>query len=76
MGDVEVIAAGLGLESGRAIHRDAVAKAAVRAAEVAARPGFLRQLAVAPGAVDEDAHYAASPRASAAALRMAAMFAR
>src|SRR5262245_21665543 len=76
VGDVEVIASGLGLASGRAVRRDAVAHAAGGAAEVAAAAGFLRQLAVAPGAVDQNAHYAASPRASAAALRMAAMLAR
>src|SRR5262245_12316201 len=76
VGDVEMIASGLGLESGRAVRRDAVAEAAVGAAKVAAAAGFLRQLAVAPGAVDQNAHYAASPRASVAALRMAAMLAR
>ena len=74
--DIEVIAPGLGLEAGRAVGRDAVAEAAVGALEFAARAGFLRQLAVAPRAVDQNAHYAASPRAIAAALRIAAMLAR
>src|SRR5215510_13888022 len=48
MRDVEVVAPGLGLEAGRTIRRDAVAEAAVGAPELAARAGFLRQLAVAP----------------------------
>ena len=76
MRDVEVVASGLRLEAGGAVGGDAVAETAVGAAEVAAGPGFLRKLAVPPGPLDENAHYAASPRASAAALRMAAMLAR
>ena len=76
MRDVEMIAPGLGLETGRAVGGDAVAEAAVGAPELAAGAGFLRQLAVAPGAVDQDTHQAASPRASAAALRIAAILAR
>src|SRR5947207_11102396 len=63
--DVEVIAPGLGLEAGRAVRRDAVAEAAVGAAELAAGASFLGKLAVPPRAVDDNAHYAASPRASA-----------
>src|SRR5262249_11714149 len=74
--DVEVIAPRFGLEPGRPIRRDAVPEAAVRALELAAGAGFLRQLAVAPRTFDQNAHYAASPPASAAALRMAAMLAR
>ena len=56
MGDVEVIAPGFGLEAGRTVRRDAVAKAAVGAAKLAAGAGLLWKLAVAPRAVDQDAH--------------------
>jgi hypothetical protein len=76
VGNVEVIAPGLGLEAGRAIRRDAIAEAAVGAAELAAGAGFLGKLPVLPLTLDQNTHYAASPRASAAALRMAAMLVR
>ena len=76
VGDVEVIAAGLGRKAGGAVGGDAVAEHAVDALEIAGLAGLLRQLLVTPLAVEQDAHHAASPRASAAALRIAAMLAR
>ena len=76
MRHVEVVASRLGLESRRPVSRDAVAEAAVGAPELAVGSGFLRQLAVMPDTVDQNTHQAASPRASAAAFRIASMFAR
>ncbi len=75
MRDIEVIAPGLGLEAGRAVGGDAIAEAAIGAAKFAGLAGLLDQLLVAPLAVDQNAHYAASPRTSAAALRIAAILA-
>src|SRR2546425_9478 len=40
----------------RAVGGDAVAEGALDALELAARPRLLRQLLLAPGAVDQDAH--------------------
>ena len=71
-----MIAPGLGLEAGRAVRRDAVAENAVDPLEIAGLAGFRRRILVAPLAVDQNAHQAASPRASAAAWRIAAMFVR
>ena len=51
--DIEVIAAGLGLEAGRAVGGDAAAEDAVGALELAGLAGLLRQFAVAPLAVDQ-----------------------
>src|SRR5262249_35880508 len=56
MRDVEVIAVRLGRKPRRAVRRDAVAKAAVDALELARLSGLLRQLLVAPDAVDQHAH--------------------
>src|SRR5262249_35752618 len=56
--DGEVIAPGLGLDAGRTVRCDAVAEAAVGAAKLAASAGLLRQLAVAPCTLDQNAHYA------------------
>src|SRR5262252_4746871 len=56
MRDVEMIARRLGREAGGAVRRDAVAEAAVDALELAALAGLLRQLLVAPDAVDQYAH--------------------
>src|SRR5439155_10509174 len=53
---VQVIAACLGLVARRAVGGDAVAKHALDALELARRAGLLRQLLLAPGAVDQDAH--------------------
>src|SRR5207253_40494 len=53
---VEVIAAGLGLVARRAIGGDAITKHALDALEFAAGAGLLRQLLLAPDAVDQDAH--------------------
>src|SRR5438067_5197299 len=53
---IDVIPAGLGLVARRAIGGDAIAKHALDALEFAGRPGLLRQLLLAPGAVDQDAH--------------------
>src|SRR5262249_44727440 len=61
--DVEVIAAGLRLVAGRTVGRDAVAELALGAAKVAFSAGFLRQLLVAPYAVDQHAHVG-SPQAA------------
>jgi hypothetical protein len=74
--DVKVIAAGFGRKAGGAVGGDAVAEYAVDALEIAGLAGLLRQFFVAPLAVEQDAHQAASPRASAAAFRIAAMLAR
>ena len=76
VGDVEVIAAGLRRKAGGAVGGDAVAEHAIDTLEIAGLAGLLRQLLVTPLAVEKDAHHAASPRASAAALRIAAMLAR
>src|SRR5262249_14005900 len=54
--DVEVVAARLGLEAGRAVGRDAIAKPAVGAAELADAADFLGKLFVAPNALDQEAH--------------------
>ncbi len=56
MRDVEVIAAGLRLETGRAVGGDAVAEAAVDALELAVLRVLDRQFLVAPLAVDQNAH--------------------
>ena len=77
IGDIEVIAPGLGRKARRAVRRDAVAEDAVDALKIAGLAGFRRRVLVAvPFAVDQHAHYAASPRSSAAAWRIAAMLAR
>src|SRR5262249_58910504 len=57
MRDVEMVARRLRLEAGGAVRRDAVAEAAVGALELAGLAGLLRQLLVAPDAVDQYAHY-------------------
>ena len=54
--DIEMIAAGLGLEPRRAVRGDAIAEHAVDAFELAGLAGLLRELAVRPFAVDEYAH--------------------
>src|SRR6185312_4725919 len=74
--DIQMVAPGLGLEAGRAVGGDDAAETAVGAAEVAGLAGLFRQLLIRPFAVDQNAHQAASPRASAAALRIAAILAR
>ena len=71
-----MIAPGLGLKARRAVGGDPVAKDAVDALEIAGVAGFLRQVLVAPFAVDQNTHQAASPRTSAAAWRIAAMLVR
>src|SRR5262249_13884199 len=53
---VQMIAAGLGLESRGAIGRDPIAKTAVRALECAARVGFGRKLSFTPSAINENSH--------------------
>jgi hypothetical protein len=59
--DIEVIATGLGLEAGRAVGRDAVAKPAIGATEVSDAAGLLRELLVAPDSLDQDAHWGRLP---------------
>src|ERR1700723_2991806 len=76
IGDIEVIASGLGRKAGRTVGRDAVAEHAVHALEIAGLADLVDRIFVAPLAVDQHTHYAASPRTSAAAWRIAAMFAR
>ena len=76
VGDIEVIAPGLGFEAGRAVSCDAVAKGAVHPLEIAGLAGFRGRVLVSPLAVDQHAHQAASPRARAAAWRIAAIFVR
>jgi hypothetical protein len=61
MGDVEVVAVRLGLESGRAIGGNAVAEDAVGPLELPGLSGFLRQFAVSPFAVDQNAHSVPPP---------------
>jgi hypothetical protein len=46
----------LGLEAGRAVRSDTVAKDAVSAIELAGLADLLRQVAVSPFAVDNDSH--------------------
>ena len=76
IGDIEVIAPGLGRKAGRTVGRDAVAEYAVHALEIAGFADLVDRIFVAPLAVNQHTHYAASPRTSAAAWRIAAMFAR
>src|SRR5262249_51030754 len=76
IGDIEVIASGLGRKAGRAVRGDAVAEHAVHALEITGLADLVDRILVAPLAVYQHTHYAASPRTSAAAWRIAAMFAR
>ena len=64
MGDIKVIAPGLGLKPRRAIRGDAVAERTVDAAEIAGAADFLRQLRIAPHAFDENSHIRSSTAAS------------
>jgi hypothetical protein len=50
--DIEVVAARLGLETGGAIGRDAIAKLALGATKFAGAANLLGQLFIAPHAVD------------------------
>jgi hypothetical protein len=54
--EIEVIAARLGLESGRPVGADAVAKAAFDALELAARRDLLRQVLLSPASFDQYTH--------------------
>ncbi len=76
MRDIEVVAPGLGLEAGRAVSGDAVAELTVGAQKLACLAGLGGKLLIGPFAVNHDTHQAASPRASAAALRIAAILTR
>ena len=76
IGHVEVIAPGFGFEAGRAVGGDPVAENTVDPLEITGAASFLRQILVAPFAVDQNTHQAASPRTSAAAWRIAAIFVR
>ena len=58
---IEMIAAGLGLEAGGAVGRDAVAEPAVGAAKLPPLTGLLRKLAVGPNTVDQNAHVDPDP---------------
>ena len=71
-----MIAPGFGLEARRTIRGDPVAEDAVDPLEIAGGTGFLRQVLVAPFAIDQNTHQAASPRTSAAAWRIAAILVR
>jgi hypothetical protein len=57
--DIEMVAARLGLESGRTVGRDAVAEPAVGAAELSEAAGLLREVLVTPNPLDQHAHEAA-----------------
>jgi hypothetical protein len=56
MGDIKVIAAGLGLESRRAIRCDPIAESAFGATKFAGAADLLGQFFIAPCAVDQNAH--------------------
>jgi hypothetical protein len=75
VGDVEVIAPSLSRKTRRPVGGDLVAKHAVNPLEIAGLADLCRVILITPLAVHEDSHYAASPRASDAAWRIAAMFA-
>src|SRR6185312_16073675 len=77
MRGVKMIAASLRLEAGRAVRGDAVAECAVHALKIAGLPGLRGGVFVGvPLSVNQHTHQAASPRTSAAAWRIAAIFLR